>query len=1686
MMMRRLVASCTAIAFAIAACPPSLALAAVTQVSLTANPATVLAGQSTTLTLVTPASYRSAVNTPVPIVFGDGSGGTIFMSFNDATNSFRGSVLHAYARPGTYQASVTLTVSGLAAIVQKFTATVTVVAPATPQPTVAPPQPPLPTPQPKATPEPGYPIAGMTLNWPNGTTRLTLAPNQAIPQAIARIRFSRTSAITGQWFIDGMPMQTVRLSGSQNQTVEIRYAGPLPRGGTHEVAFHILAPAATGLFAPTPAPPIEYGIQSVAIAPPSTHGWYDGPPPVVHFPSTIQQFHEGRINLETPSWYTAMEGQPFVLLPPPYLDDSTQFTWQEQNPGTATTFQFRVLARDRHTVLATKTLDANTTYYIPDAAFLENTLSKVVRSMHFCLGGNPSSYTPSNNPTVCEAGLFWEVRGYAAAGVSGKTIEVEKSDVWPLLAPQTPDGLAECASTDGNWKRGAYGQQGNLQVVDIDATTKNPQILSQDRVQLTGNVDASQSPYALAPSQVQAPPASPDTLIAPPWTAATLSNVLVDWGDGNITAATVEPSANSSDSTVQQRDQNVRIQLPGASDSRAMMHRYDYSGQYTVRVFEIPQADLQHLDLQQLALYLDGSALAQNVPYFAVRGPGLSGPFAAHPAQFASGGFGALRDAMNGTTDPARVAHDAYTIGCLPVTVDPGVDNIAEGPLHLQSVRVDDFGAYTAGKSPVRPGLTAIAPAVVGDATTCDVGLGANADLRFKGTGDVKVDWYVDDQLVDEESPPGLPKLSSPRLTNLTRAESGHVSLDQALTGTQTLVLGNQSFTHAGRHPVRVSVDVVPVDAGSPNLSRNFRNFTRSAAASSHVKIGFLSPLHAEAAYSPLVAYMNGFAAHNDQHVESADSQAYYNIGQANAKEPCKFVFKTADGDFTVSGLQGHVTRGSDGRWRGRGVLPLQLASDGGTQPFSVAVPINGWLVPDNLHVEDGTIDVSSHDFGDYGTGGPGLAVGPVTVALVRLHSVLSGGTSSHMNLTLNAALSDQLLAIAGSTKTPSFGSLTAPLDSDGNWISGAVSWPRIELGNSGFFLTASSAVVDLSAKSGAPGPAVAQNCGTNNPSFVGIEFNDPKLHVNTFNLTGTNDAVAADGWVVTSQGLCGHVGGTNNVGFRALFEDGSVNIPSVEANVSESNLSASYPDMNAHIPWLDVTLATSAGNPITFGTTGVENFSLGYAQPVVKDYGSFRMETRDLQLTSLKNVGWAVAASSTFDYSNEGVHFATIDMPQMYFTLGGRPLFNDGSPAADVQVGGSTKFADTPLNLGSAHLTAATNGADQLATTFRVQTHLSESLPAADTQVNYDVRRGSCNGGFCSDAPTMNPFKTEVAFPLGQPTVDGQITPHYIHEGSDDRYEGQVDLSMFGGPPVKAQFLLGYQGGSDYWLFRADVPLSPAGVPVVPGVLNLYQLGGGMGYHIKLNSPSDTADIHHVSFDPSTDLTFIADMQMGSADGGSTYYLDGEFTIFTGQNSGGRLTYKAWLLSTNHDPGKQTLDGFFQYAGDNFDGGMEGQLSLTDAIYVRVPGPNFGGGSTYGISMHAGGGTWYVYVGRKEGPRIQLHLLVADADGYVMLDNNGLDVGGGTDIDLDIGDDSVASAFARGHVEIEVAITPQPHVSGNFDANLDVGACISGECVSDNVDAAVHAEAMPLDLDATATIGMPWPIPDLTVHVHA
>src|ERR1017187_1964972 len=504
------------------------------------------------------------------------------------------------------------------------------------------------------------------------------------------------------------------------------------------------------------------------------------------------------------------------------------------------------------------------------------------------------------------------------------------------------------------------------------------------------------------------------------------------------------------------------------------------------------------------------------------------------------------------------------------------------------------------------------------------------------------------------------------------------------------------------------------------------------------------------------------------------------------------------------------------------------------------------------------------------------------------------------------------------------------------------------------------------------------------------------------------------------------------------------------------------------------------------YSTGGGKEASLGFTftgSPVVsKTYGNLAFTARNLQFTQLAQQQsiWVVQSNTHFVFSAENKQFAAVDQI-FYFGMNGRGYFAQGSQAQDVSLGGSSKLGQTPVDMVSVHLTTPASAATVLAALFNTNVHLSEVMPAAAMQVNYQVNESGNN--YSTIGPTNSPFTIDVPYPSGQPSSEAKVHPVYSGT-SGNEYSGTVDLSELGGPPITGEFRLGYQGGHDYWLTRVSYALGPTGIPLiaVPPVMNLYRVQGGLGHNFPISAFEDTGSLSAATPVADNSYLVMAGMRVGMPDQ-FTYTLDGDLTIKAGgQNAGARLDFHSWLLKPP-DNSNGDFQGFLQYAGSNFDGRLWGHLNFLGGIASVDMGNS---ASNAAVDIHFGpSGPWHIDAGKQQGPRIDGHLLVTDANMYVMLSDTGLAIGGGESINLNVGDNSVASAYINGSVDIGLAVTPQPHISGDFSANVDAGVCVDDVCVSAGVSAQIHAEALPLDMNASASIGLPWPLGSISFSVH-
>ncbi|MGA2888564.1 MAG: IPT/TIG domain-containing protein [Terracidiphilus sp.] len=1546
-----------------------------------------------------------------------------------------------------------------------------------------------------------------------------------------------------------------------------------------------------------------------------------GPPPALKItPINLQTFSMGKIVLDSPQWGDQYEGEIEEHYGIPELDDDARFQWHEQNPGLADYYVLNIYAQDGVTLLGSKQINGGSfsffgstvkvvpTYYRPDAAFLAQVLE------HVSLKKAGYQYSPHSTPTytvingvkiyqppaptsaspqLAEGDLQWEVVGYHTYNTSGVApqassppakannvlnssqnsaiakqvatasqpsqpqttdIKVEVSNRWPLNRPKAPTGMA-CSG----------GMGAGLQAVDIDKTGNDPNYYAGDRFVVTGNFNLTDSPYAAHPNLIDTPGSKCSNCLIGQVGHVAFDNLFVDWGDGTIQSISAVPA--DPNMTNWNRGEGMTLPAPNPGTTAKLqaegilVHPYNNTGTFIIRVFQLSEADAQHVNAALLAASIDGPGgspflQAATLSKLASSGAGASSQNSigdAFHAVLEQGSNLATTSASSAPAGPdlSAITSRAYMIFCTKNTLTVPEDLAADGPLHLKSIADPTFPGHDNGppKTVVHPSAdkmdtlrnssaqssapvpslaepreSALGPtvgtkelkeapkrpgSVTANATcsTCDDQAVAESYIGYYGHGPALITWNVDG--VTMQQPIELGPSQARKL--IAHPQPGQAEPQIIVSQSKPFDTPSPLSTKVlGMHSVSVQAELAP-DPTLPNLSIGVHEAlgkitggnkgidadaalqaqslltTLSPPAGSNLpplKIGILSSSNQSVSGLGAVQYVNEplknvikLVAGKPQADSSvASAVRHYEVVQSDPSKPCKFLFPvTSGGAFEVEDIQGHITQQGT-KYSGSGNLIVHLAnkSSNSYDPYPpIPITFTNWDVADGAHVDSGTIDIS-----------PGMALlGTVpgvtgTIDRIQGHTSSSGGAvQGEVDATLSLTLADDTLRLPGVEKPQTWSGLTSELHANGDWIKNGLTLPSTMIGWSAFQMQSNNVRIDLSHNDG---DAADPLCGgLSGGDWVGVRF--PALTITPYTMglvqSSALQPVVTD-WGVVAGGLCGSL---TTGPFHATYEDGTVGFQSLSATAApgQGDFTATYHGMDIYVPWLDTHITGDGQLQSGGGNQATITFPSG-APSVTKTYGNIAFTAKNLQFTQVEGLGWAVKTSTTYTFNAKGKTFTAIPLTPFYFGMNGHAYLANGASSVDVPLGGSSTLDKTPVDLVSAHIAVPFTGDQIFTASFSTNVHLSEVMADAPMQVNYELDESGTN--ISEKGPTNSPFTIDVPYPSGQPSSDAKVHP--VYSGSDgSEYSGSVDLSELGGPPITAQFRLGYGIGHDYWLTRAIIGLGDTGIPIVPvpPIMNLYSISGGMGHNFPLNAFTNTGDLNAATPVYDNSFLFYAGMRVGMPDH-FTYTLDGDLTIkATGQNAGARMDFHAWLLKPpDNDNGD--FQGYFQYAGGNFDGRLWGQLSFMNGLASLSLGNS---ANNAAVDLHFGNGPWHIDAGKKEGPRIQGHFLVSDANMYVMLSDQGLAMGGGINVDLDVGDSSVASAYVKGDIDAGVAITPQPHISGDFSANASAGVCVSGVCVSDWVSAQIHAEAMPLDIDASASIGLPWPLGSVSFSVH-
>ncbi|MHB8743162.1 MAG: hypothetical protein ACYC9L_08530 [Sulfuricaulis sp.] len=1358
---------------------------------------------------------------------------------------------------------------------------------------------------------------------------------------------------------------------------------------------------------------------------------------------------------------------------------------------------------------------------IPDAALVAELAGKVRKQAAKIVHVNSP---PDPTPTL-DWDLTWQVVGYktyydscvsatAARGAwgavkekqllgQGHEVEVETSGKAPIIHAINNDPLLDVHAAPTGMACTSNSSL-NAQNIDLQSDpngrTASGGGYTGDRWQISGSLDLSNTPWAMDEQQSNYPSAT-----NPPYPveSETVNNVFVDWGDGTTPTPLTMRWKGSYCGTDQkgkpvpcfasntENSSAAAFKLPQAQGAELVdpsaqhaYHQTSASGHpFYLRIYMLPAADVQQQGAQKLSM--------------ASGGGGLYGKLLSRSGQL-----------LGGSSTGAGA--DAYMIACQPITISPRHDDVSNGKLKLMAIHITGFpGDQTSGGThlvkhgrpnhvltdkmpprklasmslPVR-GLSgnSVSTGSLPQFCSCDVNLTGGASVDFYGQGTARLTWYEDGAPVgstDEEIGP-----SASRTDAQLAQKPPYPAIKDTWPDLHSPAL---SLAQIGTHQLQVTAEVVKNTHSITGVRETLKNYatpsisgTSKPAPESGLSgappLGVLGPRGAAIAGLPPVVWVNqapakafGISLHLDKQnplpakggarlvedppLGAVSAPVSFQITSADPKLPCTFNFPVKGGSFTIGGLQhgGKATiqqRGAS--YSGNGTLNISLADS----TEQVPIHLNGWTMQsDGVTVANGGFNVN-----------PGLSRLPVPGLKVSVDKI-TGIAGDKVTATLSASLSNTDIL---SSTPPPWTNVQSTLSPQGDWCAGNLPITPLEVYDSGFTLTARSATLDLSQDEG----GASCQTGSGIPGWMGVLLNQASLTAFNFNLQNP-PTMPVSGWAIDSYGFSGQAQFPKG---SATLDQGSLAWDSISASAAQGSFTATYNGLKVHVPWLNVDL-TSPQAPIqlTAGQgVGQGGINLNFSEPtqVTLTEGPITLTANNLSFGSIKGLGWAVKSDTTLNFKGQQGQFASgVVLNGFAYGMDGNGYFEDGSSSRHINLSGQKgAIGGSLVDLKSVDVQVGGAAGNQLSFAFDTTLNLSKTLGPADVAASYSINEPS-QGQYLGAGPVVSPFKLVKDFPDNalSPTIHLSMTPQLKAGGGSKSsygvlFSSNLDMGMFGGPPVSGQFVLGYVNSDDYWVASAALDLGPTGISLAPLPISLYKVGGGMGYNVPV-SAFQSNDLSTVV--PSDDGTyeFDASLLVGTSDH-TTAGLLGNFTVKPGgQDPGGRMDYHAWLLNPDWT-GQSPIYGYFSYSGGTFDGTLNAQLSLlNDQVALNA--------THDAIHMHVGGGLWYYHIGTENNP-IDGHVFFEHGQVWADLGSDGFMLGLIAKLDLDAGDCGDACAYIHDQLQLNASVTPAPLAfSAKAQENFNLGGCIGGQCLNANESTSVSLGLPPPYLNFGYSISM-------------
>ena len=1247
---------------------------------------------------------------------------------------------------------------------------------------------------------------------------------------------------------------------------------------------------------------------------------------------------QGRIDLERPKWYAGLASKPPPVDPVthqpigqgsiiktdvevPTLKDDVIFSWSERNPGLAQWYEVRFYQGKK--LITTRKIEpepasgsgqmALPTVLQPDPALIE-ALAKARgsggasvrrnRNGGYSVSGQVQAHT-SVGGAMPSSDITWEVVGlrrYGADGVQPQVARaeqrpvmlaavggaglgqamrqarraqppvvkaVEHSERWPLNVPLHPTGMV-CGDQAASL----------LDVKPIDNTAGSGVGHTGERWELTGSLNLGKSPWSSNPQRTQWPFA-PGTGNGKPystWTKWNFDNVFIDWGDGTVVPlALVMQGDKGKYSGADKLDLGATVGNKGR-----YLHAYAQVGTYTVRVYQLPEDDLQDHDAAGVSLSVnhDGSLYGAAVSYG-------SGGAAASGSQQAKG-FG----------HGQAVADRAYMVMCKAVHIAPRHDDATDGPLHLIAAKLRGFPenpgtdappagvkvapapdnspfhlAQGAGNNASRRSASALFGGRHGTPTfsACDVSLTGGGYLYYYGTGKVRVSWYLDDSKVGSSTLVLAPSWPRP-----DKQLAGKNHGDPLIRASDLLMSSPIPLKPLGNHRLRFDAEVIP-DArgltglaglmgqalGSGNRAPDAQLASQLAAGMQGAPaVGVLPP--AGVPLGPGGSHVAWLRAPLQQLAASRADPILlaYAAGQARVSTGTSTV---QPGATTLNGLL-HSAINASGQtphkppqWAGSNALAYRIVGAKTGEPCVFRFPVHDggtFQIGGLQDAANGTSNVSHK--GNLWSGKGQLVLNlptgegggtvqlkvPITfhdwelksdgVTVAKGDFDLPDPFASHPHMAgLEAVTLTRLTGHAGGDVKLS---LTASLGNP-NILAADTEKPppplqaQAVISPQGDFYADAVKLPDLAVYNSGfflrnlhaalDFSATRGSACAGGDGWEGVALGSAEMDAFTFQLKKGQSATTND-WGIDGAGFCGK---QSFASYDSTKEKGSIHWDGIDASAGNGTFTALYKGLRVHVPWLDVDLTSSSATLLQAGagSKGDKNYELALTGDAPRrDFGAVSMQADGLVLGTLKGVGMAVAANSThFGFRADGQQFlADVAVPGLYFGMDGKAYFEEQGGSTHVDLSGTKgRLSQGVIDLKSVDVTATPETTQRLQFNFAGSLKISDALPAADAPVSYRIDQES-KDSYVGSGPYTGSFVIHKPFPDAHASTNSVIRPKYVgsQTGSVADDERAPSLLDFVVPPARA--------AEQHMRYCGDVDLGVFKGPPVKGGFALGYIG--------------------------------------------------------------------------------------------------------------------------------------------------------------------------------------------------------------------------------------------------------------------